>query len=218
MTDNSNSPMENPRSFKLTIFSDYICPWCYVGQGVVEKLKGEYQVDLEWRPFYLYQDVPPEGMDIPDYIKRARAAGSEERLSQIANSNGLPFVSTKRIYNTRLAHEATEYAREHDRGNEFHSVVFRKVYAEGLDISQWGILRDSALEVSLNADEMQNEVESGKYTANVADQVKQAYALGVTGVPTYVINNRYAIVGAQPYDAFKNALVRILKKETRPVS
>jgi len=80
MTDNLNSPVENPLSFKLTIFSDYICPWCYVGQGVVEKLKAEYQVDLEWRPFYLYFDTPLEGMEIPDYVKQARAAGSEKRF------------------------------------------------------------------------------------------------------------------------------------------
>jgi predicted DsbA family dithiol-disulfide isomerase len=60
---------------------------------------------------------------------------------------------------------------------------------------------------------MQSDVESGKYTAEVAGQVEQAYAVGVTGVPTYVINNRYAIVGAQPYEVFKNALVRILKSE-----
>jgi predicted DsbA family dithiol-disulfide isomerase len=125
----------------------------------------------------------------------------------------MPFVSTKRIYNSRLAHEATEYAREHEKANEFHSVVFRKVYGEGLDISQWDILRAAAQEVGLDGDEMQSDVESGKYTAEVAGQVEQAYAVGVTGVPTYVINNRYAIVGAQPYEAFKNALVRILKKE-----
>jgi predicted DsbA family dithiol-disulfide isomerase len=205
--------MEKPSGFKMTIFSDYICPWCYVGQGVVEKLKAEYPIDLEWRPFYLYQDVPPEGMDIPDHVKRAQEAGSEDRLSQIANSNGMPFVSTKRIYNSRLAHEATEYAREHGKANEFHSVVFRKVYAEGLDISQWEILRAAAQEVGLDADEMQSDVDGGKYTAVVAEQVEQAYAVGVTGVPTYVINNRYAIVGAQPYEAFKNALTRILKSE-----
>jgi predicted DsbA family dithiol-disulfide isomerase len=210
MTDNLNSPTENPSSFKLTIFSDYICPWCYVGQGVVGKLKAEYQIDLEWRPFYLYFDTPPEGMEIPDYVKQARAAGSEQRLGQIANSNGMPFVSTERIYNTRLAHEATEYARAHGLGNEFHGVVFRKVYAEGQDISQWDVLRSAAQEVGLNPAEMQSEVEDGRYTADVAEQVKQAYAAGVTGVPTYVINDRYAIVGAQPYEAFKKALARIL--------
>ena len=178
---------------------------------MVEKLKTEYKVVIEWRPFYLRPDTPPEGMELPDYIQQARANGSEERLSQMAGACGMNFVSTKRIYNTRLAHEATEYAREHGKGNEFHRVVFRKVYADGLDISQWSVLRSAAEEVNLNADEMQSDVESGKYTANVAKQVQQAYQIGVSGVPTYVINDRYAIVGAQPYEAFRNALLHIMK-------
>ena len=196
--------------FKLTIFSDYICPWCYVGQGVVEKLKAEHAIELEWRPFYLFWDTPPEGRELPDHVKQARAKGSEERLSQIANSYGMKFTSTKRIYNTRLAHEATEYAREHGKASEFHRVVFRKVYADGEDISQWDMLRSAAEEVGLDAHEMQSEVESGKYTEEVAAQVQEAYQIGVSGVPTYVINNRYAIVGAQPYEVFKNALAQIL--------
>jgi predicted DsbA family dithiol-disulfide isomerase len=192
---------------------------------VVERLKTEHNVDVDWRPFYLYFDTPPEGKELPDYVKRARVNGSEERLRQIADSYGMKFVSTKRIYNTRLAHEATEYAREHGnparfnspiqrnergKGNEFHKVVFRKIYAEGEDPSQWNVLGSAAEEAGLNADEMQREVENEKYTANVADQVRWAYQIGVTGVPTYVINNRYAIVGAQPYDVFKNALEQIM--------
>jgi len=166
-------------------------------------------VEDEWRPFYLYLDTPPEGKELPDHVKRARANGSEERLKQIADLYNMDFESTKRIYNTRLAHEATEYAREHGKGNEFHKVIFRKVYAEGEDPSQWDMLRSVAEELGLNADEMQREVESEKYMANVADQVRWAYQIGVTGVPTYVINNRYAIVGAQPYEVFKNVLSRI---------
>ena len=140
----------------------------------------------------------------------------------------MEFVSTKRIYNTRLAHEATEYAREHGnparfnspiqrdergKGNEFHKVIFRKIYAEGEDPSQWDVLRSAAQEVGLNADEMQRDVENEKYTANVTDQVRWAYQIGVTGVPTYVINNRYAIVGAQPYEVFKNALEQITQQK-----
>ena len=148
-------------------------------------------------------------MELPDYIQRARQNGSEERLSHMASAYGMDFVSTKRIYNTRLAHEATEYAREHDKGNEFHHVLFRKIYAEGQDISQWNVLRSAAEEVGLNADEMQSEVEGGKYTLNVAEQVQQAYRIGVTGVPTYVLNNRYAVVGAQPYEAFLRAIERM---------
>ena len=178
---------------------------------MVEKLKAEYAVDLEWHPFYLYFDTPPEGRELPEHVRQARARGSEERLRQIAESYGMKFVSTKRIYNTRLAHEATEYAREHERGTEFHKVVFRKVYAEGQDPSQWEVLRAAAEEVGLDADEMQREVEREKYKTNVEDQVRWAYQIGVTGVPTYVINDRYAIVGAQPYDVFKRALEQILK-------
>jgi predicted DsbA family dithiol-disulfide isomerase len=170
-------------------------------------------VDVEWRPFYLYFDTPPEGRELPEHVKRARASGSEERLKQIASQHGMEFLSTKRIYNTRIAHEATEYAREHGKANEFHKVLFRKVYAEGQDPSQWEVMRSVAEEVGLDADEMQHEVESGHYAADVDEQVRTAYQIGVSGVPTYVINDRYAIVGAQPYEVFKNALMQIMGQQ-----
>ena len=176
---------------------------------MVAKLQAEYNVEVDWRPYYLRPDTPPEGMDLPDYIQRARANGSEERLIQMAAANGMKFKSTERIYNTRLAHEATEYAREHGKLLEFHHAVFQKVYGEGLDISRWDILRQAAKEAGLNADEMQAEVESGKYTELVQAQVNQAQRIGVQGVPTYVMNNRYAVVGAQPYEVFLQVIERI---------
>ena len=185
-------------------------------------------MDVEWRPFYLRPDTPPEGMELPEYVKRARANGSEERLRSIANYYGMEFKSTQRIYNTRIAHEATEYARQHGnparfnspiqrnergKGNEFHKIVFRKVYAEGQDPSQWDVLRSAAEEVGLNPDEMQRDVENENFTATVVDQVRWAYQIGVTGVPTYVINNRHAIIGAQPYEVFKDALEQIMNQK-----
>ena len=176
---------------------------------MVERLKAERNVAVEWRPFYLYLDTPPEGRELPEHVKQRRASGSEERLRQIAESYGMEFQSVQRIYNTRLAHEATEYARASRKGNEFHKTLFHKVYAEGQDPSQWDVLRAVAGEVGLDADEMQRDVQNEKYTANVVDQVRWAYEIGVTGVPTYVINNRYAIVGAQPYEVFKSAFEQI---------
>jgi predicted DsbA family dithiol-disulfide isomerase len=180
---------------------------------VVDQLKAEYKVDVEWRPYYLRPDTPPEGMELPDYILKARASGADERLQSMANLHNMEFVSPPRIYNTRIAHEATEYAREHGKEIEFHRAVFQKVYGQGLDISSWDILRSAAEEVGLDAADMQAVVDSDKYTAEVAAQVRQAQEIGVTGVPTYVINDRYAIVGAQPYQAFKNALAQIMKKK-----
>jgi len=180
---------------------------------VVEKLKAENTVEVEWRPFYLHPDTPPEGKELSEYIKRARASGSEERLRAIATQYGMEFKSTERLYNTRLAHEATEYAREHGKGNEFHKILFRRVYAEGKDPSEWDVLRSVAREVGLDDEAMQKEVENEKYKVDVEEQVRWAYQIGVTGVPTYVINDRYAIVGAQPYEVFKNALEQIMNRK-----
>jgi predicted DsbA family dithiol-disulfide isomerase len=126
----------------------------------------------------------------------------------------MEFRSTERIYNTRLAHEATEYARENGKGNQFHKALFRRVYAEGQDPSQWSVLRATAEEVDLNAEEMQQLVESNRYTGYVEEQVRWAQQIGVTGVPTYVINERYAVVGAQPYDVFKNILAQIMNQKS----
>jgi predicted DsbA family dithiol-disulfide isomerase len=180
---------------------------------VVEKLKAKHNVKVEWRPFYLYFDTPPEGRELPEHVKRARASGSEERLRSMATSYGMEFKSTERIYNTRLAHEATEYARKLGKANEFHKVIFRMVYAEGKDPSQWEVLRSAAKEVGLDGEAMQKEVDSETFKDNVEEQVRQAYQIGVTGVPTYVINDRYAIVGAQPYEVFKSALEQITKQK-----
>ena len=155
----------------------------------------------------------PKAWTCPITFIKARASGADERLQNMAKMHGMEFKSPDRIYNTRIAHEATEYAREHGKGLEFHRVVFRKVYGEGLDISKWDILRSAAEEVGLDADDMQAVVDGGKYTAEVAAQVRHAQEIGVTGVPTYVINDRYAVVGAQPYEVFKRALAKILKEK-----
>jgi predicted DsbA family dithiol-disulfide isomerase len=76
------------------------------------------------------------------------------------------------------------------------------------------VLRATAEEVGLNANEMQQQVESGHYTGFVEEQVRWAQQIGVTGVPTYVINERYAVVGAQPYEVFKNALTQIMNQKS----
>lgn len=193
---------------KLTIYSDYVCPWCYVGQGVVTKLIEGHGAEVDWRPFYLRPDTPPEGMELPDYVK-SRMAQTNARLKQMASAAGLEMVFATRLPNTRLAHEATEYAREKGKLLEFHHAVFDKFYGKGEDIGKWEALREAAHQVGLDADEMQREVEAGRYTAQVNDMVREAQDIGVSGVPTYVLNDRYAIVGAQPYEVFLQALEQI---------
>ena len=119
------------------------------------------------------------------------------------------MVFAEHIPNSRMALEASEYARERGRHEEFHKIVFRKFFGEGQDISKWEVLRWAAEEAGLDPDEMQRETEAGKYRPAVEAQAAEAYALGISGVPTYILNDRYAIVGAQPYEAFKEAMAQL---------
>ncbi len=173
----------------------------------------EHQAEVEWRPYYLRPDMPPDGIELPDYKKR-QIEEMKSRLTHMAGAAGLEIVFATRIPNTRLAHEATEYARDKGKHFEFHRSVFDRFYGKGDDIGTWHVLRDISLEVGLDADEMQQEVESGKYTARVTNMVSEAQEIGVTSVPTYVLNNRYSIIGAQQYEVFLQALEQIEQEKT----
>ena len=175
---------------------------------MVERLKREWQAEVEWKPFFLHPETPPEGFKLPPHV-RARFASSHERLDQMAQAAGLKMVHPDYIPNSRRALEATEYAREQGKAEEFHRIVFRKYYGEGLDINLWPILRAAAVEAGLNADEMQRETDSGKYHALLDSEIETAQNLGVNAVPTYVIDDKYAIVGAQPYEVFQRVLARL---------
>jgi len=166
-------------------------------------------------PYYLRPDTPPEGMELPANV-RAHMGPMQARLKQMAEVAGLKMVFPSRLPNTRLAHEATEYARQHGKAVEFHRAVFERYYGRGEDISQWNVLQDAAREVGLDADEMRQQVESGKFTATVAEQVRDAALLGVDSVPTYILNDRYAIVGAQPYEVFEQAIQQLAAESDQP--
>jgi predicted DsbA family dithiol-disulfide isomerase len=175
---------------------------------VVEKLKQEHAVEVDWLPYLLRPDMPAEGTPVPEYI-RAKRGSTGDRLKQMAQAQGLPMVSPDWIPNTRKAHEATEHARAQGKLVEFHRVVFRKYYGEGQDIGQWEVLRAAATEAGLDPEAMQRAVESETYRSVPDEQTEQAHSLGLDGVPAYILNDRYAIVGAQPYAVFQQALAQI---------
>jgi len=176
---------------------------------VVERLKSEGLLsEADWRPFFLRPDMPAEGMAVSPETRARRAAGSA-RLRQMAQTAGLNFVESDHIPNSRRALEASEYARTQGQHEAFQAVVFRKYFGEGQDIGTWAVLRAAAEEVGLDAEAMQAETDADHLRATLDAQIAQAYAIGVNAVPTYVINDRYAVVGAQPYEVFKQAFARI---------
>lgn len=157
--------------------------------------------------------MPPEGMEIPsEYL--ADMEDIRKRLKDMAGTGGLEMVFSGRIPNSRRALEATEYACAHGKGGQFHHAVFQRLYGEGRDIGSWEVLREAAVEAGLDAEEMENAVTGGEYTAVLDAKLEKAAGLGIKAVPTFVINGNYRIVGAHPYEAFQKAIAAVESGQT----
>ncbi len=142
---------------------------------------------------------------MPPHLQ-ARFGGMSDMLRQEAEQAGLPLVVPERIPNSRRALEAAEYAREQGRHHAFHQVVFRKFYGEGQDLSRWEVIRAAAEEVGLDAVTMQRQTENGDYKARVDANMAELAALGANGVPLYIFDRKYAVIGLQPYAAFQEVM------------
>jgi predicted DsbA family dithiol-disulfide isomerase len=163
---------------------------------------------VEWRPFHLHPEWPPEGIQIPAQA-RQRFATTYERLKKIADGYGLPLVSPDILPNSRLSLEASEYARLHGKDEEFHRIVFQKLYGEGQNIGTWDVLRAAAQEAGLDSDEMQSKTEGHDSRDGLNGQLEKASALGICAVPTFIINDQYRIEGIQSFEVFQRALNRL---------
>jgi predicted DsbA family dithiol-disulfide isomerase len=168
-------------------------------------LEAEYDVEVEWLPVEIHPEVPEEGLDWPPYL-RASFGGMSDLLMEEAHKAGLLMVVPEIIPKSRRALEAAEYAREKGRHPEFHEIVFRRFYGEGENLASWDMLRAAALESGLDPDEMQQKTEFGLYAAYVDKQMTRLIALGATGVPLFIFDNKIAILGLRPFEAFQEVM------------
>jgi len=174
----------------------------------VEKLKKEYDIQVDWQPYFLRPDTPPEGWPLPAAIKE-RMKDPNNPLKLRAAQAGLKMVEREMIPSTRRAHQAAEYARTQGKLEPFHAALLRRYWSEGQDLWAWETLRAAAQEVGLDPDEVQRAVEDGRFAQAVEDAIREAQAMGVNAVPTFLVGDRFAIQGAQSYPVFKQAMERL---------
>lgn len=192
----------------IRVFSDYVCPWCYLGLKEAEKLHDQFDVELDWQPFELRPGGPEEGWALPDHI-RAKMNSPDNPLKLRAKKLGIELKEREWIPSSRRAHECTEFARVHGKLEVFHAAVLRSYWSEGKDLHDWAVLTACAQEAGLDAGAMKAEVEAGKFKAEVDRRVAEAHDQGVHAVPTFIIQDKYAIQGAQEYGVFKLAMEKL---------
>ena len=126
-------------------------------------------------------------------------------MKSVAADLGLPFGNRKKTYNSRLAQELGKWAESLNKGDEYHDTVFRAYFAEGLNISDTGILTQLAKNVGLPENEILPVLENRIYKDAVDSDWSRAYQFGITAVPTFMVKEK-VLVGAQPYSVLKSFL------------
>ena len=196
----------------VAIVSDTICPWCYIGKRRFERANAGRPADLavEWRPFQLNPDMPAEGVDRMRYL--VSKFGSEERVAEIftaieqaGESEGIEFVFDRiaRTPNTVDSHRLIEYAGAHDAQDGVVESLFHRYFEQGEDISDHGVLTAAGVDGGLDEDELRRFLEGDDGLAEVRKESEAASRAGISGVPCFIFEGRYAVSGAQSPDVFE---------------
>ena len=190
-------------SIEIRIFSDYIWPYCYIGKGIVDKLKETYDIHDTWIGYELHPETPPEGILLAERFKGRDVSSRRDQLLQRGKEFGIIFGNRTLLSNSRLALEASEYARDMGQYESFHETMFRFYFTEVYDIGNIDVIKSVAAASGLDADDMVHALKDGRYISRLAEARKEGERINLTGVPTFIINGKYKIVGAQPVDVFK---------------
>jgi predicted DsbA family dithiol-disulfide isomerase len=208
---------------RVEIWSDVVCPWCYVGtrrfEAAVERFRagGGGDVEVTHRAFELDPTVPAEGVDLTAYLARkfggaGRVAGVHDRLDHAGADVDIHFRwDGKRRVNTFDAHRLTAWALDvagPGAQHALHQRLFRAYFTDNLDVADHGVLARLAAEVGLDADLAAEVLATGAYADTVRADELEAGEHDIHAVPTFVIEGRWAIPGAQDVDTFVELLDR----------
>jgi predicted DsbA family dithiol-disulfide isomerase len=213
----------NRQSLRIDVVSDVVCPWCYLGKRRLEHavaLVPEVAVSVHWRPYQLDPSVPPEGMSREDYIvgkfgNLAALNEAHQRLTDYGRAEGVDyhFERITRSANTINAHRVVRWASAEGRQEPMVERLFAAYFGEGRDIGEIAVLADIAGEVGLDRTIIAARLGGDDDRAAVAAEIADAYRIGVTGVPTFILAERYGVVGAQSAETLAGAIRQAAAKQ-----
>ena len=209
---------------KVEVWSDYACPFCYIGKKRLEKAiqeNGATNVEVEFKSFELDPSAPETPtMGLYDILasKYGTSVDQARSMSQgvvdAAKTDGL-FYEMDRVVpaNTFKAHRLTQLAKKHDKMDEVSEELFQAYFMNGENLNDDSILTRIATSVGLDPAIVEAFLASEESSDEVRQEEDMARELGVTGVPFFVFDRKYAISGAQPVEAFSQVLERIQQEQ-----
>lgn len=205
---------------KIQIWSDIQCPFCYIGKRHLEAALADFeqadQIEIEWKSYQLDPTIPEQiaaDQNVYEYLAErkgmsvAQSKAMHDQVTQTAQAAGLTYRFDKAIVaNSGKAHQIIQMAKEHHLGDKAEEVFFKAYFTEGKDLGHQETLLALAQEIGLTATQVEEALTSPKYKALVAQDIQEAAQIGVRGVPFFVLDQKYAISGAQPVGVFLSGL------------
>lgn len=206
--------------FTIDVVSDVICPWCFLGKRRLDAALAALDMDvfIRWRPYMLDPTIPPEGLDRHTYLLNKFGAEKvktiHDPLIEAGKELDVPyhFDLITRTPNTLDAHRLIRWAHTVDRQNEMVERLFMAYWSEGKDVGDRDVLAHCAGEAGINAQQIRELLDTEQDVAETKAEIQHATNIGVTGVPTYILAQSYALVGAQSPAVLIDAISRVAKE------
>lgn len=188
----------------LEVFSDYVCPWCYLASARVARLQKEHGVQVRLVHFPLHPETPSQGKSLEELFagRGYDIAKMQAQMRARMQAEGLPYGDRKMTYNSRLAQELGKWADTQPGGEAIHDALFRAYFVDGRNIGDPEVLVQIAESVGLPGGQAREVLEQRSFQAAVDADWQKSREYGVTGVPTFVTGGR-GVVGAQPYEVLE---------------
>jgi predicted DsbA family dithiol-disulfide isomerase len=203
---------------KVAIWSDIMCPFCYIGKRKFEQALEQFphkdKIEIEWHSFQLNPDLESQpDKDVYDYVAQLKgqtrewSIGVHEQLVATASAVGLDYHFEKaKIVNSFEAHRLIQLAQTQGLGDAAEERLFKAYFTEGVNVADKAALIQLGTEIGLAAAEIKNVLDGDAFADKVAEDGYKAQALGIRGVPFFVMNNKYGVSGAQESKLFLQSL------------
>jgi len=220
------NPIFEPKSttmeskLKIEIWSDIMCPFCYIGKRNLEAALSQFankeQIETEWKSFQLdpaMPEVPKYQDDVYMFLADRKGVSYEqskkmhEDLIRYASNTGLEYNFDKvRVTNSLKGHRLIQFAKTKGLGDQAEERFFHAYFTEGKNLNELATLMDLGKDIGLTENEVNEALSNPLYAQKVEGDSREAQALGVRGVPFFVLDRKYAISGAQQPDEILKAL------------
>ena len=199
--------------FRIVAYSDYVCPWCYIGFRRIEQLQRDFDMDVEWRPFELHPETPRTGARLEGRLGNPeRIRAYPQNILTVAQDSAIPMRVPVVVANSHRALEAAEFARDAGGFDAMHAALFAAYFEHRADIGDIDVLCDLARDAGVDDQRLRQALVDETYARRVDETTRQAREDEILSTPTFIFPGGFRLIGGQEYNVFESVTRRLMDR------